>query len=1551
MVTERQRMARSVPYSAVMLLSAIAFLLQANATNAQLFPGLPSDPQQDNTPKDDLQRLNSDRRTAQQFQQLQNALKDGDTKDFREILDTLRAADPGLMLTQSTGSFQPLHRGLSLLLLSASDELRRTLGADEESASRELNRAIADGTPAEILAVLHRHAGTESSLRAHVLLAMIHLDRGNSQAAMYWLAPVLEAKHLPALQETAKKLSDRMRSDSADQAAAASSSESVSKQISSELKAESKEQSDETAASTTTAKETDAAAATADEGQAKGLKADYSYLHWMQSLPLSVRQKRVSQDFVLNASQAPMIPWSAWAPAVDANSIFVRLPDMVTAFERTTGRHLWTRVLRQRKATPGDPSNFDDVLPIMLPGLQTNQQAESADVTLLHRNEIVGRMTSDAQRLYVISQVSEANRSREFAIQNRILTGRDDAGSAGLWELVAIEKATGRRVWTAGGAPVEKRFGNELSQTWFCGPPLVDGELLYSVVERESSIKLVCLTAATGQVQWQMTLMYPDAAIAQDLGRQLLSAHSSVHQGVVFTTTTTGWFVAIDKLTRSVLWASRLPASTGDQLPVPRLRVSSLNLQPTKPLETTWHSEPPFIGGNWVYCVTAESPSLCAYDMLSGKLEARKNIENSTLLLHADNELVVVAAPKSLTAMKPGNLRELWKSALSSDPAVNVGSGIRTGDELAIPLTDGSIEFRSVKTGALLARRTGLRPARSTGGLYRVGTDLVSFGPDHVGVISTSPPEKSPAQDALQRATFLMDTGRVDEASQLLNEVTSNSINRDDVRRLKFRIAAARAAAENADDAAVAAVAELAGSADERAIASFLRLHRMQKDEQKLEEYARALCEQLSDANGYQAVELPDADRVIDALRSVSVVNALEISALAKGRETMRRPFRSWLAGELMSVLDRAPESARAGIIETVKVLPTSQLLTIRSPWLNDVFLELAEKAVRENRVTEETMQLVLAAFERRGRLDPQARDTLAQRLDVLITAISAKLQPQPGPAPEGAPTADTSTESTSAATPSVSQEMPLALVEVVRDEILRRMDPDAASKTPQLASSTLELARAMEGKSYRMIPVSTSGQMSFRPANRQALECEPKNDAFLSAFNWSLRREPGAILAHSCLNPAAAPWVFPMTTSESTLLQAQESLIRCGSVIVFRSANAISGFSIVDNRWLWTRPVSGANTVIRMEPVFRQFNPEMHTSNLFDPGRRICGMGDRWLCLQTPSTLEVFDTFTGNSLWTMNSIGLQGFVYAGTEALLVADRSSRDDLLLQTETGLPLKKDTRPSSSAEEGETKSEKAEKSLPASVRRASMARRIIRASGPDLVLWNARGMFVSGASLEWVNMRTLDVSRTIALPEDCHAQFLGYHEMAVASDDQKLMLIDLENGGSEEYDFSGDELPDLKGPEIWMMADRDFVFVTGTARGAAMAMPSSVYGLRMIAITQQLRVIDRGTRTLTWTRPLKGNTFLCDDGAPSPVLLLLESENNDPGANPLPIFARMGQGYRVIGLLKTTGEELFNYPVVSQTPFPQLRLVIPTAEQMDLDALGNRVRFVATPKTAR
>lgn len=86
--------------------------------------------------------------------------------------------------------------------------------------------------------------------------------------------------------------------------------------------------------------------------------------------------------------------------------------------------------------------------------------------------------------------------------------------TAVLWELVAIDKKTGRRVWTMGGPPVEEKFGNELANGWLAGPPgAVDRGNLYQVVEKEAVVQLVCLDAGTGQLRWRVPLSYSQSRI------------------------------------------------------------------------------------------------------------------------------------------------------------------------------------------------------------------------------------------------------------------------------------------------------------------------------------------------------------------------------------------------------------------------------------------------------------------------------------------------------------------------------------------------------------------------------------------------------------------------------------------------------------------------------------------------------------------------------------------------------------------------------------------------------------------------------------------------------------------------------------------------------------------------------------------------------------------------------------------------------------------------------------------------------------------------------
>lgn len=297
---------------------------------------------------------------------------------------------------------------------------------------------------------------------------------------------------------------------------------------------------------------------------------------WQRPLHLNSGQRHASQDLVrLLAEEGDQqaIAWIAGEPNVDSQAIYVRSSGGLLAFERTTGKVLWTRLLDRPQNQPrqaelgmrisegrdGSPQNAD-------------QLQNSLAILELHRDEVTAGMTSDAFRLFVLCDTGESvGPSSDFSQAFGMLPRRGDMVSRSMRELVAIEKTTGRRLWSAGGAPLEARFGNELARAWFAGPPTVSGGVLFGVVERDDAHWLVCLRSETGEVVWKLILAYPETNIFQDSTRQLTASRPLVAEGMIWTSTNDGLLIAIDALTRSVVWTRRMqehPKDTG----VPQLR-------------------------------------------------------------------------------------------------------------------------------------------------------------------------------------------------------------------------------------------------------------------------------------------------------------------------------------------------------------------------------------------------------------------------------------------------------------------------------------------------------------------------------------------------------------------------------------------------------------------------------------------------------------------------------------------------------------------------------------------------------------------------------------------------------------------------------------------------------------------------------------------------------------------------------------------------------------------------------------------------------------------
>ena len=126
---------------------------------------------------------------------------------------------------------------------------------------------------------------------------------------------------------------------------------------------------------------------------------------------------------------------------------------------------------------------------------------------------------------------------------------------------------------------------------------------------------------------------------------------------------------------------------------------------------------------------------------------------------------------------------------------------------------------------------------------------------------------------------------------------------------------------------------------------------------------------------------------------------------------------------------------------------------------------------------------------------------------------------------------------------------------------------------------------------------------------------------------------------------------------------------------------------------------------------------------------------------------------------------------------------------------------------------------------------------------------------------------------------------------------------------------------------------------------MFMGGALYGIRAQTFRKEMRAVNRRTGKTAWIHPAEETGLACVDGTESIMLFLTVSRKARPNAVAIPGLApQAGQRYSIEGVSRFTGTRLFSYSVVAQIPVPSLRLSTNAAGQLDLEAFGNRVRFL-------
>ncbi|MFM7056016.1 MAG: PQQ-binding-like beta-propeller repeat protein [Planctomycetota bacterium] len=1464
-------------------------------------------------PADDLQRLPTDRATLRELDRLRESIDDRDINTFNSSLRALRAAEP-ILMTQGPDSFQPLHRTLMLLLQQLPPELATARDADDISASAELLRTLQNPEPAELLNLLQRCNGTPTARKILLILARLHEDRGQQAAARYWLLPLLNAPpdslppHVLALQR-------RLEAGNSPPTPAPQPTTSPPVPPSS-------------------------ASTIGSRLPADPASALPRNIQWTRSLPLLDTARRTLHEYVTTATASATVPWSAFTPLADQNSIFVRSQSIIAALDRSTGRTLWTRNLRPG-ARAVDQSSSSSRMIQPFPNIAGSPRSNPA------RDAHSWQLAMDAERLYVISADPDpSNQFRdEESLRIRMFIGRDDSARRPPQEFSAIDKQTGRRLWTVGGEPVEATFGNPLSRCWFAGLPAMHGPNLCLLVEKDGQISLACLAAKDGSLLWQIPLVFPENNIDQDMLRQLLAAQLSVHQGILLASTTTGWSFAVDLLTHAPLWARPITPQSSGQASTARNRRAAFQQRFIRGRMLNSSAEPghrrseqPLVIGNEVLWTLNEVPQITVTTLLTGEISRRLDTSEPALVLWADTELLVAASASEITAWQTADFSLRWKSQLNSQVAVPVGTAVRRGNQLLIPAADGSLQIRSLANGQLVDSLPNLRPVQQPGTLTAFDSDLISAGPGYLTLAAARQPTPQPGEDSLEQAAFLLATNQPAEALQVLSNAPATSLNEERLRQLRFRSALCLFARNPTNPTAdLQQLLTLAGSAPEKAVATWLQL--ADPGLPQGSERVQLLFNALQLPPTVLRIQLPDTPTLLNTARIGGIDNILDVPAVATGLETLRWPLKALILQELATLLNGPDSESRSTLLKQLPELNDHALCSLTAPSLTTECLTRAERQLNAGPPAEITLHLLFAAAENIKReTNSDLQNAAILKLTQLFTLASRQAADNPAISP-------------------FEQTLLNHLIRTLAQEVCHSpsFTPPATENSLASTPSASSTWQAIAEVAWNVTPVSTISQSDSRSPSIRGLRPAFATDPVLNVCNWSSQPGSGEFVARAFTSDLPGTWRLRFQSPDQQLLSPDESLLRCGSIVIHRSNNTFTAFSLLDRRWLWSRSDLNVSSFGFSSDTFTEFDIDREGRFVFEQGRRLAGHTNRWLCLMTDSSLEVFDLLTGEQRWQMKAQGLTRHSFACDDAVFArsvetvsaaTQRPPRiSELILNPATGRPRPKKSAPLSVDDQQEFR-------LPASARLAALSRHLIRASANYLVAWDPQSQLDDVKTIEWIDALSLETVHQVQLTDFAAAQFLDPRLLAVFTTTGNVLLVDLQTAHTQTFAGAGNipNLPSLPADRIGAAIDAGNLYLFRNADSANTEVrPPGFYSIPTKHADQQLRAIDRQTGQLRWAIPI--NSFhLVFDHSQMPVLIalhtrtLVREQNN---ANAVQGFSGISQTI-VTGFAKSSGREVFTLPIVSQFPVQGLKLTIPAGNRMELEAFGTRIHL--TPADA-
>ena len=424
-----------------------------------------------------------------------------------------------------------------------------------------------------------------------------------------------------------------------------------------------------------------------------------------------------------------------------------------------------------------------------------NRTYETADGTLEAPRELLervlgrtsfGQFSCDANHIYFVTAANQQ------VVNSRNLLAPAQRFRSEAWnylEGVSIARE-GAIEWRVGG---EKGDDPALAHAFFLGPPTPFEGDLYAIAEINGETRLVVLDSANGKLIWSQQLIHsPNSSISNDQRSQFQSISPSIADGIIVCPTGHGALVALDLLSRNLLWArhyapQRIPASQfglGTDFAIFDV------------MEERWTEPFVVMHRGAVLAATPEDAEIRCFDLLTGNLLWSKTRGQGRIVSGIHNDSVIVVGNNSISSFQVWSGESTWTTnVLLQQGEFVAGKPARQDGILLVPTTLKRVLRVDLSSGQI----AGVAEVdRQLGNLFAYQNQLVSVSPTDVSVFYTQEYLSTVVEQRLaanaedtwglnQKAQLEIANQRIDSAMQFLEKSFSLDSSNEETRYLLVR--------------------------------------------------------------------------------------------------------------------------------------------------------------------------------------------------------------------------------------------------------------------------------------------------------------------------------------------------------------------------------------------------------------------------------------------------------------------------------------------------------------------------------------------------------------------------------------------------------------------------------------------------------------------------------------------------------------------------------------------------------------------------------------------